>query len=76
MPSVIEDDFVTIYGSCSGTKTYETIMGGTDLFALSRFMGHSDIKTTTKIYGHLIDEMRSTAANIMDAAISEYSRNA
>ena len=28
MPSVIEDDFVTIYGSCSGTKTYETIMGG------------------------------------------------
>lgn len=51
-------------------------MGGTDLFTLSRFMGHSDIKTTTKIYGHLIDEMRSTAANIMDAAISEYSRNA
>ena len=58
--------------------TYATIAikGGTDLFTLSRFMGHSDIKTTTKIYGHLIDEMRSTAANIMDAAISEYSRNA
>lgn len=28
MPRVIEDDYVTIYGSCSGTKTYETIMGG------------------------------------------------
>ena len=25
--SVIEDDFVTIYGKCTGTKTYETVMG-------------------------------------------------
>ena len=27
-PSIIEDDKVTIYGICQGTKTYKTIMGG------------------------------------------------
>ena len=27
-PSIIEDDKVTIYGICKGTKTYTTIMGG------------------------------------------------
>ena len=25
--SVIEDDYVTVYGECTGTYTYETIMG-------------------------------------------------
>ena len=25
--NVIEDDFVTIYGICTGTETYETIFG-------------------------------------------------
>lgn len=25
--SIIEDDYITIYGTCTGTKTYETVMG-------------------------------------------------
>ncbi len=41
---IIEDDFITVYGECDGTKTYTTIMGASvtipELFGEKVILGH------------------------------------
>lgn len=39
---------------------------GASLFAVSRILGHSEIGTTSDVYGHLVDEMTADAAARMD----------
>jgi integrase len=42
---------------------------GTPLFDVSRILGHSQIATTSDIYGHLVAEMTAGAAARMDALL-------
>ncbi len=41
---------------------------GTDLYAVSRMLGHASITTTANAYGHVTPAMRRRTAELMDAA--------
>ena len=36
-----------------------------DIFTISRVVGHTDIKMTTQIYGHLYDKTRDEISDIL-----------
>jgi integrase len=45
------------------------LLDGAPLFDVSRVLGHSEISTTSDIYGHLVPEMAAGAAARMDALL-------
>jgi site-specific recombinase XerD len=38
---------------------------GTNLKKLQKMMGHNDIQTTLNVYGHLLDDDKSTAKGLL-----------
>ena len=42
---------------------------GADMFLVSRILGHADISTTTKIYGHLDPRVAATMADVAAARV-------
>jgi integrase len=45
------------------------IAAGVDLFAVQRRLGHEEVTTTTKVYGHLLPEQQRSAAAAADAIL-------
>lgn len=44
---------------------------GVDMYVVSKLMGHSSIKVTIDIYGHLHNKVRQDAANRMDKILGK-----
>ena len=44
---------------------------GADLFFVSRFVGHSDIRTTANTYGHLFPQRGEAVADLMGTALKD-----
>lgn len=57
------------YDALRHTAATLLLLDGAPLFAVSRVLGHSEISTTSDIYGHLLPEMTAGAAARMDTLL-------
>jgi integrase len=57
------------YHALRHTAATLLLLDGTPLFDVSRVLGHSEISTTSDIYGHLVPEMTAGAAARMDTLL-------
>ena len=56
----------------SGRHTYATLQlaHGTDIYTVSKMLGHTNVKTT-QIYAKVIDEKKEKAANAIQIDLDE-----
>lgn len=70
-------DRVTTKAGLSGWRPHELrhscasilLAQGVPLEVVSRFLGHSSIRITADVYGHILDPHREQAAEAMSAAL-------
>jgi integrase len=58
------------YHALRHTAATLLLLDGAPLFDVSRVLGHSEISTTSDIYGHLLPEMAAAAATRMDTLLN------
>jgi integrase len=56
--------------SCRHSFVSFLIASGADLKTLTSVVGHSDIRTTLNVYGHLLEDSLSVAADRLDAYLA------
>ena len=64
LPYSIPKSFALLLSFHCFRHTYATLQlaGGTDLYTVSKMLGHTDVKTT-QIYAKIVDEKKEKAAN-------------
>ena len=64
LPYSIPKSFALLLSFHCARHTFATLQltNGTDIYTVSKMLGHTDIKTT-QIYAHIVDQKKEAAAN-------------